>query len=309
MSKQPSPSLALLLSGAHSPDSGKQMDLLQAMMQVQPTSALDGPQLSAIRRADPQVPVQAVARLLGYVAGMFNFAPHKNLNTLQASMLANDIVLRYWQLKFDEVVYVFREGANGRYHTFDRIDPGVIHGWFAEYLKERDDMIEARAHAQAVAYKQQEAQRGPLLASIAQGVRPSTELLVSAESAPAPLDIYRANAKRTLEGHSDEDLHKRLRYFARHPDQDPEGKTAELVTEVLQEREQARQMEAAQLQAKVRRQITDFKRETGEALDYWAAEAGLHEVDTETLVKLKASFSDQPNALRVIDFELGRRVA
>ncbi|RFP65911.1 hypothetical protein D0N36_06825 [Hymenobacter lapidiphilus] len=134
------------------------MALLSAMMEVRPELALAGPQLSALRAADAAAPVQATARLLAYVDGMFNFADNKRLNTLQVSMLANDLVQRYWRLKFDELVYVLREGANGRYHTFDRIDAGVIHGWFAEYLAERDALLEVQIHNEHVAYQERAVQ-------------------------------------------------------------------------------------------------------------------------------------------------------
>lgn len=220
------------------------------MMAVSPATAMNGPQLSAIRRADPQVPVQAVARLLGYVDGMFNFAEHKKLNTLQASMLANDIAQRYWQLKFDEVVYVLREGANGRYHTFDRIDPGVIHGWFNEYLAERDELVEALAHNQMIAEKRESELANTNTAELLNG-------LPQSEAAPK-IDVHREYLKKRIEAYGDEELQHGVTYYGNRRHLEDAELKSELCQEVLTERAERLAKTQAALKAKVRETLNRY---------------------------------------------------
>lgn len=207
-------------------------------MVVQPATAIQGPQLSAIRSADPAAATEAITRLLKYVDSMFNFAEHKKLNTLQAAMLANDIAQRYWQLKFDEVVYVLREGANGRYHTFDRIDPGVIHGWFAEYQIERDALVEHLAHNQMIADKQ-----ATELAN--------TNIMAYLHNQPqieaARPDMHRTYTYMALKARTSEELQQGVAYYTRHPDA-PEAELKRQVAEqLLAERKQEEVIAAARI--------------------------------------------------------------
>lgn len=219
------------------------------MMLVQPAAALQGPQLSAIRAADPNAAVQAIARLLGYVDGMFNFAEHKKLNTIQASMLANDIAQRYWQLKFDEVVYVFREGANGRYHTFDRIDPGVIHGWFAEYLKERDALVEQLAHNQMIQEKQQRQLDATNAAEYLNGLP---------QSQAPELNVHRQYLKKRLDTYTDEELKHGITYYSGRANLQDALLKVELCRELLRERETRLQRAQDATKAKARDMLSKF---------------------------------------------------
>lgn len=229
-------------------------------MLVQPATALQGPQLSAIRAAEPAAAADAITRLLKYVDGMFNFAEHKKLNTIQASMLANDIAQRYWQLKFDEVVYVFREGANGRYHTFDRIDPGVIHGWFSEYLKERDELVEALAHNQMIAEK-----KASDLAN--QNTVEYLNNLPQSDGKPA-VDIHRSYLKNRMEASTDEDLHKGVAYYTRNQHLEDAALKVELAQEVLQERATRLQRAQEAARAKARQALQEFAQIEAQDVDY-----------------------------------------
>lgn len=208
-------------------------------MEVKPATAIQGPQLSAIRAAEPAAAADAITRLLKYVDGMFNFADHKKLNTIQAAMLANDIAQRYWQLKFDEVVYVLREGSNGRYHTFDRIDPGVIHGWFAEYQAERDELLEALAHNEAVLHRKESEQTQ--VAAVA---------FVNQHALPDAQDVTMEvkYAALALQAHDSDTLQQGLDYYRKHAHLPGAAVKIEAAGMVLDQRRLAAAREAARVE-------------------------------------------------------------
>ena len=119
------------------------------MNQVQPLEALQTPQLSGLKKAAPQEVVDALTQLFTVMNSRFNFAEHKKLNQIQIGFLVGSILTTHWQFKFDEVVYVLREGIAGRLHTFDHIDEAVVLNWFREYeVKQREDLLIQHTHAQ-----------------------------------------------------------------------------------------------------------------------------------------------------------------
>lgn len=119
------------------------------MNQVQPLAALQSPQLSGLKKAAPDEVSQALTQLLTIMNSRFNFREDKKLNKYQIGFLVGSILTTHWQFKFDEVVYVLREGIAGRLHTFDHIDEAVVLNWFREYdEKQREDLLTQHAHAQ-----------------------------------------------------------------------------------------------------------------------------------------------------------------
>lgn len=220
-------------------------------MVVQPATAIQGPQLSAIRSADPAALVDAITNLLSYVNGMFNFAEHKKFNTIQVSMLANDIAQRYWQLKFDEVVYVLREGTNGRYHTFDRLDPGVIHGWFTEYIAERDALVEQLAHNQMIAERKASEVANTNVAEFINGL-PQSE-------APKGINVHRSYLKSQLSTYTDEDLQRGANYYAANPRKPEAALKLELAKELIQERADRLARATAEAKEKARQMLVKMK--------------------------------------------------
>lgn len=121
------------------------------MNRVQALAALQTPQLSGLKKAAPQETAQALTRLLTLMNSRFNFAEHKKMNAVQIGFLVGSILTTHWQLKFDEVVYVLREGIAGRLHTFDHLDEAVVLNWFREYDdKQRGDLMSQHAHDQRV---------------------------------------------------------------------------------------------------------------------------------------------------------------
>lgn len=118
------------------------------MNQVQPLEALQTPQLSGLKKAAPAEVVSALTQLLTTMNSRFNFREDKKMNEMQIGFLVGSILTTHWQFKFDEVVYVLREGIAGRLHTFDHIDEAVVLNWFREYdEKQREDLLSQHAHA------------------------------------------------------------------------------------------------------------------------------------------------------------------
>lgn len=118
------------------------------MNQVQPLAALQSPQLSGLKKAAPVEISDALTQLLTIMNSRFNFAEHKKLNKIQIGFLVGSILTTHWQFKFDEVVYVLREGIAGRLHTFDHLDEAVVLNWFREYdEKQREDLLAQHTHA------------------------------------------------------------------------------------------------------------------------------------------------------------------
>ena len=119
------------------------------MNAVQPLAALQTPQLSGLRKAAPNELTAVLSQLLTTMNSRFNFAEHKKMNAVQIGFLVGSILTTHWQLKFDEVVYVLREGIAGRLHTFDHLDEAVVLNWFREYeVRQREDLLIQHTHAQ-----------------------------------------------------------------------------------------------------------------------------------------------------------------
>ena len=154
--RKASPSLGLLLAAATGiiPTSSENdkarfaTRLSMAMNDVRPLPALQSPQLSGLNKAAPTETAQALTQLLTTMNSRFNFAANKKMNDMQIGFLVGSILTTHWQFKFDEVVYVLREGIAGRLHTFDHIDEAVVLNWFREYdEQQREDLLSQHAHA------------------------------------------------------------------------------------------------------------------------------------------------------------------
>ncbi|MDO7849922.1 hypothetical protein Q5H92_26420 [Hymenobacter sp. M29] len=104
----------------------------------------------------------ALTRIIVFAAQQFNVG--KNLNNVQAGLLADDMLERYWNWRFDEFTLMFREAIAGKYGTtYDRIDAPTVHGWAMKYAADRDTIVEHNAERAHRAMKQSEAGLGELL--------------------------------------------------------------------------------------------------------------------------------------------------
>lgn len=134
-------------------------EFIKAQSAITVFSALQTPQVSRLNKESPGDLNFAISELLKFVKQLFNLPEEKNLSNLQISLLANDIRQRYWFLKFDELVYILREGVAGRWgRSYSRMDTETVHSWFNTYINtERDAVIEQASHNAAVQFKKQEA--------------------------------------------------------------------------------------------------------------------------------------------------------
>ncbi|PSR54183.1 hypothetical protein AHMF7605_11945 [Adhaeribacter arboris] len=135
-----------------------QVTFIRQQMVLSVPGALTTPQLSKIRKESPEDLSEALTRLLSFYNNQLNLAQEKRLSSFQTALLSNEIITRYWYLKFDEIAYVLREGVTGKfgklYGTFDAM---TIHGWMDAYIKgERDSVVEEQALQRANAYKDSE---------------------------------------------------------------------------------------------------------------------------------------------------------
>ncbi len=123
-----SPSLlSLILKSKDSPDT--QIALYKAQSSMTVAGALAVPhQLSGLRKADEESLINAMCILLTGLAKSVNVG--KNLDTLQTYETATLLIEKYWYLRLEEFVYVFKRAKLGKYgQLFDRLDVTVISGW------------------------------------------------------------------------------------------------------------------------------------------------------------------------------------
>ena len=150
-------SLAPLLSGAGSSDSVGAA-ILDRQRGLTPALARLSPQISGLL-AEEQASVdtaQALNNALLWTAHQFNVV--RNMANVQMGILADELLERYWFWRFDEFLYVLKEGIAQTWgQTYDRLDPPTVHGWCLAYQELRDQQIEHEAQQRATAFKKAEA--------------------------------------------------------------------------------------------------------------------------------------------------------
>lgn len=100
----------------------------------------ESPNLADIQRLIPKHGDVVVQTILIYALNELKDLVNvgKNLTNAQISYLANRIMSSYWMLKPEEVKFVLYRGVE-REKLFDRLDPNIVLGWFAEYDTERTE--------------------------------------------------------------------------------------------------------------------------------------------------------------------------
>lgn len=136
----------------------------------------------------PQVLAAGIAQLLEFINKLFNLPDNKKLNDAQIALLATDIRTRYWFLKFDELVYILREGVAGRWgKSYSRMDTEVIHAWFQQYINtERDAVIEQASLKEAFELKKRELSIDTDFKPIPESLKKDYEILKNELSKPLP---------------------------------------------------------------------------------------------------------------------------
>lgn len=152
--RKQSPSLECLLAAKW--ETAQQIAFIQAQGLLTVKKALTTPQLSKLKKEAPADLSEGLTRLIGFYNSQFNLDPSKRLGAVQVALLVQDIMNRYWRLKFDEIVYILREGVTGKYgKLYGAFDAMVIHGWFDAYITgERDELIERQAYDNHIKHKE-----------------------------------------------------------------------------------------------------------------------------------------------------------
>ena len=199
--------------------------ILDKQRGLTPAKAQQSPQVSALTRTEDGAAdaSQALTNALLFTAHQFNVV--RNMSDLQMACLAEDLLALYWDWRFDEFLYVLREGVRQNWgKTYDRLDPPTMHEWCKAYREARAVQIEHEAH------QAHEARRK------AEGLPIRSELA----STPG----YYALRER-IAAQSDADLMKGGTYYAslEAPTEEQAFKLA-VATEIWQERMAAQQLAA-----------------------------------------------------------------
>lgn len=141
--------LAPLLAG----DSTSQevaLAILDKQRGLTPAKAQESPQVSALTKTEEGAIAasQALTNALLFTAAQFNVV--RNMSDLQMAFLAEGLLELYWDWRFDEFLYVLREGVRQNWgKTYDRLDPPTMYEWCKAYSAARELQIEndaLRAH-------------------------------------------------------------------------------------------------------------------------------------------------------------------
>ncbi len=190
--------LAPLLAG----DSTSQevaLAILDKQRGLTPAKAQEAPQVSALTRTEEGAIAtsQALTNALLFTAAQFNVV--RNMSDLQMAFLAEGLLELYWDWRFDEFLYVLREGVRQNWgKTYDRLDPPTMYEWCKAYLDARTIQIENDAFQAHQARKKFEKQptkselwQHPEFGSDYPDARAQLELLTDADLL-ATCQAYRA---------------------------------------------------------------------------------------------------------------------
>jgi hypothetical protein len=116
-----------------SQDSVLGTQLLEQQAAMTPALALtSGEQLSRLRQRDKPALLKALSLLITQLGNSFNVG--KNVDTLQVYECATLLAEKYWYLRLEEFVYVFKQARLGKYgKVYDRLDVQVISEWLTTY--------------------------------------------------------------------------------------------------------------------------------------------------------------------------------
>ena len=141
--------------------------ILDRQRGLTPILAMESPQISGLLRESATAldATQALTNALLFTAHQFNVV--RNMANLQMAILADELLERYWFWRFDEFLYVLKEGVAQTWgKTYDRLDPPTVHEWCRAYAEVRDQLVEHQSQQRAVSFKKAEGTGpAPVLAS------------------------------------------------------------------------------------------------------------------------------------------------
>jgi len=98
---------------------------------------------------------KALTNALMFTAHQFNVV--RNMSDLQMAFLAEDLLSLYWDWRFDEFLYVLREGVRQSWgKTYDRFDPPTMHEWCRAYVAARTVQLDQEAYQTHQGFKKTE---------------------------------------------------------------------------------------------------------------------------------------------------------
>lgn len=122
---------------------GNKAELIEFQSKVTIPIAVNGVQLSALKKENEAEVLKAVKSLILSLCESLNLANSMNdYQVLEAALLLTE---SYYYLKIEELVYIFKNAKLGKYgKSFNRIDLQVIGEWIDKYLtsEERAEYFE-----------------------------------------------------------------------------------------------------------------------------------------------------------------------
>jgi hypothetical protein len=146
------PSFAHLVVAAKT-DPKAAMELMRTQAALTLPDAIQGTQLSVIRKADPETAEDAIVDLISNLQSVLNVT--NRMSGIQIAQAALDILHGWPFLKIEELAYVFKNARLGVYgKTFNRLDIQIIGEWINAY--DHSEEKAAYLERQASAFKQAE---------------------------------------------------------------------------------------------------------------------------------------------------------
>jgi hypothetical protein len=195
------------------------LSLLAKQQDLTPAKARESPQVSWLRKHDPDGLAEAVGNLLVFMAQQFNCV--RNLTDFQILLLTQQVVERYWRWHLDEFAYVLNEAVAGTWgKVYDRLDPAIVHDWCTQYETQVQGLVIAdKSEGDAASFKAAEADTS------------------------APNDLHRLHwgyLRKKLENETDERLHHVLNECRLHPNAPSAVSNKEVAEEILSERKRVK---------------------------------------------------------------------
>lgn len=111
-------------------EAARELIMIQSSMSLQ--KAVAGDQISLIRKESERDLAKAITQLILNLAASFNIG--KNMNELQVFETTMLLIEKYWYLKIEEFILVFKNAKLGTYgKLYDSLDVHTISSWFTAY--------------------------------------------------------------------------------------------------------------------------------------------------------------------------------
>jgi len=134
-------------------ESSNRLELYRYQSALKLEQAINGTALATLRRNDEAALLKAVKTLIVALSESLNLT--HNLNESQVVEITFLIAERYYYLKLEELVLVFKKAKMGEYgKAYNRLDIQIIFEWIDKYYSSEERAILLEREAQN--YKQQE---------------------------------------------------------------------------------------------------------------------------------------------------------